>query len=73
MAKFHWIDDDIKINFKVPSWIQEKMDLMEKYDLENDVMNYEIINQGFDVDCKNTVAIGKLTEKQWDILMCRYR
>lgn len=70
--KFQWIDDNVKIDFEVPKWVKEKMELLEKYDLEDNYM-YFPVNEGLDVDLKNWVAKGKMTEKQWDQIMLRYR
>lgn len=70
--KFQWIDDSVTIDFEVPIWVQEKMELLEKYDLEDNYM-YFPVNDDLDVDLKNWVAKGKMTQAQWNKIMMRYR
>lgn len=70
--KFQWIDDSVTIDFEVPAWVQEKMELLEKYDLEDNYM-YFPVNDDLDVDLKNWVARGKMTQAQWNKIMMRYR
>lgn len=69
---FQWIDDSVTIDFEVPAWVQEKMELLEKYDLEDNYM-YFPVNDDLDVDLKNWVAKGKMTQAQWNKIMMRYR
>ena len=72
MKKYHWINDDVKIDFPVPKSLQELFDEAEKYDLLDDG-TYFCYSDQIDVDSKNLYAIGKLTKKQWDIINSRYR
>lgn len=70
---FHYINDDIKINFPVDDYMQKLMNDMEKYDLEDNYAMYNAIAEPFVyTQCKNMYAAGKLTKEQWQKIEMRY-
>lgn len=69
--KYHWVNDDVKIDFSVPRALQILMDQCEQLDLEEDYAYFNYI-ETLDCDVKELVRMGVLTNKQWDIINMRY-
>lgn len=71
MAEFHWVNNDIKIDFPVPGGIRQIMEEAERLDLDGNLAYVNWAEQ-VDVDAKNAYAAGVLTKEQWDTLCRRY-
>ncbi len=73
MRKFHYINDDVEIDFPLGPFIKEIVDLCEKYDREDNIgayMNYaDFLTE---VLCKELVVTGKMTPSQWELMERRY-
>ena len=71
MNKNSWINDAVKIEFEVTPGMKNLMDLCEKAASDEDYsyFNYE---EALDLACKEMVVIGKMTQKQWDMIEERY-
>jgi hypothetical protein len=57
----------------VPKILQSLIDEAEEADLADNFGSYENIADTIDVYCKNFYLDGKLTKKQWNIIMSRYK
>lgn len=68
----NFINEDIIIDFKVPSILQESIDIAEKADDENNIGLYYIYADNIDVVAKNCYVDGALTKEQWNQLTKRY-
>ena len=66
-----WINDSIIINFPIPSGIQELMDMCEQAQKNKDY-GYFGYEEALDYACKELVTQGKMTKKQWNIILERY-
>lgn len=71
--QYHEIDDSIKIDFPVPSDLQELFEQAEEADLSNDFGNYIMIADTIDTVAKNVCAAGGISSMQWDIICRRYK
>ncbi len=69
---FHWIDDTVKIDFPIPKVLENEMKEAEKLDMENSY-EYFYSADAIDIFCKNLVSANKMTFKQWDTVISRYR
>lgn len=69
--RYHEINDEIKINFKLPEMLQNLIAEAETADMRNDG-SYDNLADTIDVLCKNYYADGKLTLKQWEMVVRRY-
>lgn len=69
--KYHWIVDDVKIDFPVPNIIQEDIDKLEKLDRENCDLYFDYC-EVLDDTCKVFYMNGTITKKQWDTIVSRY-
>lgn len=69
---FHFINDSIKITFKVPEILVNLMADAEKADLINDG-SYDNLADSIDIWAKNYYADGKLTHEQWNTIVRRYQ
>ena len=67
-----WIDDEIIIDFPVPSPIRQIMDELEKYDKEEDVYFYFDRSEWLENATKDYVYEKVLTEKQRELLIQKY-
>lgn len=69
--KYNWINDEVKIDFIVPKYIQEKINELEELDrAENDY--YFDACEYLECDAKECVVQGVITKKQWEQLCTRY-
>lgn len=71
MSKFHWIDDNIKIDFDVPHALKILMNKCEKLDLNEDYNYFDYIDL-LDCDMKELVKMGKLTNIEREKINQRY-
>ena len=71
MRKFHWIKDEIKIDFPVDRALKNAMEEAEELDLAGSV-EYGAVADAIDVLCKQSFAAGKMTQEQWDRICMRY-
>ena len=73
MGGYHYIDDAIKIDFTIPTWLQEVLDIAENADMEDNYAVYEPTAEHIDICGKNLYANGALSESQWRTLVRRYQ
>lgn len=71
--KYNYIDDSIKINFKLPQNIQNLVVDAEKADLEDDYGLYMNLASAIDTNAKNATAKKQLNNFQWETLVRRFR
>lgn len=69
--EYHEINDEIKIEFKMPEMLQNLMLDAEIADRRNDG-SYDNLADMIDVLCKNYYSDGILTLKQWETVVRRY-
>ena len=65
--KFRWIDENIVIDFKIPSWWEEEFKMLEQMDREEN-MAYLVIAADLEDRIHEDVLSGYLTSKQVDII-----
>lgn len=65
------INDNVKINFKVPKLLKNAMEEAEELDRIGSV-EYTALADQIDVICKEYVTTGHMAEEQWDIVAERY-
>lgn len=69
--KYHWVDDNVKIDFKLPSMIQDLVNELEEMDRNEDWSYFD--RCGFIENItKEFVINGEMTGRQRDILCQRY-
>jgi hypothetical protein len=71
MKKYHWINDDVKIDFQVDKALKNAMEEAEKLDMAGSV-EYGAVADAIDVLCKQSFGAGKMTKEQWDTMCKRY-
>jgi len=71
--KYNYLDDSIKIDFKLPQNIQNLVDDAEKADLEDDYGLYMNLACAIDTNAKNATAKRILNDYQWETLVRRFR
>lgn len=71
MGKFHWINDDIKIDFKISEAMKNTMEEAEQLDLEES-MEYAAVADILDVMGKEAFVNRLITREQWDTIVERY-
>lgn len=69
--EYHEINDEIKIEFKIPDMLQNLILDAEIADRRNDG-SYDNLADMIDVLCKNYYSDGILTLKQWETVVRRY-
>lgn len=69
---FHWIQNDVVINFEVPQILKNLFLDAEKADKENDYALYLNLADTIDVVSKNSYAEGLISEEQWSTITRRY-
>lgn len=69
--KYHWVDDNVKIDFKLPNMIQDLVNELEEMDRNEDWSYFD--RCGFIENItKEFVINGEMTGRQRDILCQRY-
>lgn len=69
--KYHWVDDNVKIDFKLPNMIQDLVNELEEMDRNEDWSYFD--QCGFIENItKEFVINGEMTGRQRDILCQRY-
>lgn len=71
MGKFHWINDEVKIDFKVSVAMKNTMEEAEQLDLEENP-EYAAVADILDVMGKEAFVNKLITRKQWDTIVERY-
>ena len=71
MHKFHWINEDIVIDFPVSKVLQNTMNEAEELDLEENP-EYFCVADILDVLCKEAFVNKKITRAQWNTIVNRY-
>ena len=71
MKKYNRINDEIKIDFKVPRSIVHQIQELEKLDSEKNLLYFDYCDH-LDILAKNAYAEGMITKKEWDTLLMRY-
>ena len=70
---YHYINDDVKIDFKLSQDLQYMMDMCEQDDMEDNYPLYNAHTEYFIYTlCKEACFQGDLTKKQWELLERRY-
>ena len=69
--KYHWVDDTIKIDFKLPKTVQQIVDELEEMDRDEDWCYFDRC-EFIENYTKDFVYSGELTMKQRDLLCARY-
>ena len=69
--KYHWVDDEVKIDFKLPGMIQDLVNELEKMDQEED---WSYFDRCWFIEniTKEFVINSEMTGRQRDILCQRY-
>lgn len=70
--KFHFINNDIKIDFELSSTMQQLVDVAEKADILNDYGLYMNIAYAIDSQGKKETSHHKMHESEWKKLTRRY-
>lgn len=68
----NFINDDVVIDFKIPSMIQEMIDYAMEADARDSYGDYQPYADMIDVMGKNLYADGVITRKMWDTLVMKY-
>ncbi len=69
--QYHWVDDTIKIDFKLPKYLQSVVDELEELDQNEDWVYFD--RCAFIENCtKEYIYSGELTMEQRDKLCARY-
>ncbi len=71
MGKFHWVSDDVKIDFKISVVMKNTMEEAEQLDLEESP-EYAHVADILDVMGKEAFVNKLITRKQWDAIVERY-
>ncbi len=72
MSKFHWVNDEVKIDFPITDIVlKNTMEDCEKFDLAGDYQYFGMA-RAIDVLCKAFVTGGHMTERQWAMMVSRY-
>ncbi len=69
--KYHEINDEIKITFELPEMLKNLIEEAEAADIRNDG-SYDNLADTIDILSKNYYADGKITLKQWEMIVRRY-
>ncbi len=68
---YHFINDDIKIDFPLPQLMANTVREAEELDAAGDIDFYNV-SSAIDVLAKGYVACGLWTEEQWNLICSRY-
>ena len=71
MDKYNWINDSVKIDFKLPKILQHKVEELEQLDKNMDYRYFDVCEY-LDDDAKGYYVEGIISKKQWDMLVSRY-
>ena len=69
--KFRWIDENIVIDFKIPSWWEEEFKYLENLDRECNPL-YLVIAGDIEDSLHEDILSGVLTQKQAKLLCLKY-
>lgn len=71
MCNYRWIREEIQIDFPLPKdmlWLIQEMEEMDK----NEDFAYFNYFDSLDVSAKELTRLGKLSQKQWNLLYKKY-
>lgn len=68
---YHYINEDIKIDFPLPKVMFNTIKEAEELDLQNS-SEYFAVAEAIDVLAKQYVASGMWTKAQWDLICNKY-
>lgn len=68
---FHWINNDIILDFPIPKTIKNLMDEAEKFDLMYNIGYFNYAEAITDT-CKLAYAEHLLTKNQWELIERKY-
>ena len=71
MKQFHWVRDDIVIDFPIPKFLQNTLSEAEELDLNNS-LEYHCVAENIDILAKNLYTGRVITKEQWDLLCEKY-
>ena len=72
MAKYNWINDEVKIDFEVEDEVlRNTINDCERFDLAHD-FQYFGMAEAIDNLCKMFYAGGHMNQEEWDKLVGRY-
>lgn len=71
-SKYHWINENILIDFELPTLLKNTIKEAEEADITNNVSEYEALSDIIDVICKGYCATGHMTHEQWNIVCQKY-
>ena len=71
MGDYNWINDNVKIDFSLPKILKDKVIELEKLDKDKDYRYFDVCEY-LDDDAKGYYVEGKISKKQWDMLVSRY-
>ena len=70
--KFRWIDDSIKLDFKMPKIIEDLIKEVEQFDLDENYAYFSYI-EALDSLAKLLYIEGKMTVHQRELIYRRFR
>lgn len=71
MNDFKWVNDNYKIDFKLPKVLANTVKEAEELDLARDI-EYTCVADAIDVLGKEAYVNKLITKEQWDLLVNRY-
>ena len=69
--KYNWINGEVEIDFKLPVFLQKKVNELERLDYEMNDYYFDACEY-LECDAKECFVMGILTKKQWEQLCERY-
>lgn len=67
-----YIDENIKLNFTLPAPVHNIIQRIEKYDNEDEWMEYGLLLEELDTCSKSFFLNGKITERQYNKILEKY-
>lgn len=71
LKKHNLINENICLDFKIPSILLQLFEEAEHFDSINSE-EYFCVADAIDVQCKNLVTLGKMSQNQWDLICQKY-
>ena len=71
--KYNYINNDIKIDFELSHTLQDLVGKAEKADILEDYGLYMNLAYAIDARAKNEVSRNLMTEREWNLLIMRYK
>lgn len=70
-GKYHWIKEDIELDFPLPREVSLMIEDLEKLDLAEDYAYFNF-SESLDYIARDCYNEGKITKKQWDLINLKY-